>query len=304
MRHTRPFPREGFVCLPPWVGLVVMAWLGAGWVSPIRGAAPPVAHVTVVAKNPVEGLRALAAQRDGSYQVFLWRADAYLKAQFREASFADIKKALEDGGAEKLVEGGEEPEAERHLARYRIQKNVIRSRLGKSRDCILEVTYFRKEKATKFELSIEVEYGLPFKEAAARRDYAKGTVLDRIFGLSDLEQSAKETPYLEKIEIRYGPIVFINSPSPGSGFFLEVSMSNPEARGRLADQRIYYMACSGLDPVRRALSEEGKPFVQVARDILIPGACYGSFRERGYENAFGSFGRNQSPRAGAPKEAP
>jgi hypothetical protein len=269
-----------------------------------------VPHVTVVAANPVEGLRALAAQRDVSFQVFLWRAYHYLNEQFRDVPFERIKTTMDNSGAKQLEEWGEEPDSERHGLRYAIQDNVLQSRVGRTHTCIVELQHYRKPNVTQVVPSIRVEFASDFKATAAKRDYPKGTVLDRVFGLRDLERRAKDTPRLDTIEVSYGPIGYLSTPGLGHGFHLDVSLSNPSPRGRLRGQRISYMACSGLDPLGTfythlappAGSAVGlKPAVHVARDTLVAGAPLGGEHERGYPDTFGSAGGMESPRE-APTE--
>jgi hypothetical protein len=247
----------------------------------------------------------LAEQRDVSYQVFLWRAYHYLNEQFRDAPFDQIKATMDKSGAKQIEEWGEDPDAESHVVRYAIEDNLLKSRVGRTHTCILELQHYRNPNVTRVEASIVVEFASDFKAVAAKRDYAKGTVLDRVFGLHDLERRAKDTPRLDRIEISYGPIGYISTPGLGHGFHLEVSLSNPSPRGRLSDQRVYYMACSGLDPLGSfyTQTEKSKPAVHVARDTLVPGAALGGERERGYPNTFGSIGSNESPREASTEDA-
>jgi hypothetical protein len=259
-------------------------------------AAPAVPQIAVVAENPVDGVRALAKQRNASYQVFLWRAQHYLEEQCRDKSFEEIKAFLEAAGATQI---GETDDANTHTVRYAVQKKVIRSRVGRSHTCIIELNEAPKAKQVWVQVSIMVEFGLDFKTAARRRDYAKGTVLDRVFGLIDLERRARETPRLDSIEVSYGLIGYISSPDWGNGFHLAVYMSNPSPRGKLNSQHLYYMAVSGLDPLGPWSNrvDLDKATIHVARDTLVPGVLFADhFPEHRYPPTFGSVGWGSSPR--------
>jgi hypothetical protein len=247
-----------------------------------------------VGDNPVEGIRVLAAQRDGSYQVFLWRAQHYLEDQFRDTPFEKIKSTLEGAGAKQIEEWGTDENSYAHVVRYSIQENLLKSRIGRWSRCVIELRHAPKASVTFAQVSILAEFGMKFKTAAARRDFPKGTVLDRVFGLVDLEQRARETPRLDTIEVSYGQIGYISTPDLGNGFHLKVALSNPFAHGGLRDQRVYYMACSDLDPLG-AINRGGpdqKATVHVARDALVPGAVLSGLLEHGYPETFGSIGSN------------
>lgn len=272
----------------------------AGYNTIFAGVAdsPPVPHITVVAKNPVEGLRVLAEQKDASFQVLLWRADQYLGEQFRDTSFETVKAVLDAAGAEQLEEWGEEDQSAQHLVRYVVKKGVFKSHVGRRHDLLVELRHFRKSNVTSVNAVLLVEFGLDFKKVAAGRDYPRGTVLDRIFGIIDLERRAKETPRLDRIEVSFGPIGYASTPGLGHGFHIEVHLSNPTPQGRLNDQRVYYMACSGLEPLGTFSTQKSdkKPEVHVARDVLVPGAALGDLHEHGYPDTFGSTGSGESPR--------
>ena len=256
----------------------------------VLNAAPPVPHITVVADNPVEGLRALANQHDASYQVFLWRADAYLHDQFRNATIDQIATTLTKLGATKIAEWGTDPKSEEHVERFSVLKNVIKSKVGHSRTCIVELDQWRDSKEPSITVSILADFGQLFKIVAAHRDYPDGTVLDRIFGLRELELCAKDTPQLDSIEVSFGPIGFISDPKTGDGFTLDVKMTNPFPRGRLKAQSAAYMVYSGLEPVGWFPNYK-ENIVHVARDTLLPADGSGfDCQERGHPPTFISLG--------------
>ena len=296
MRRDRAlaFPVSASAALALWImSRVAMA------------AAPPVPHVTVVAANAVDGLKALAGRREESFQVLLWRADQYLGEHFKSAKLAAIRKELEEGGARQVEEWGEEESMDRHVIHYLVRSNVIQSRVGRRHDLLIEILDQPKSGLTRVEAILRIEFGIPFKKAAAMRDYAEGTVLDRVFGIIDLERRAKETPRLDRIDVMFGEIGYASSPGLGFGFHLDVAMSDPTSHGRLIDQSVSYMACSGLEPLGWLYQPRGlgQAKVHVARDILVPGSAPGGGEhEHGYPDTFGSLGSGESPREPANKE--
>jgi len=171
-----------------------------GLVGVLIEATPPVPHVTVVAENPVDGLRALARQQEFSYQVFLWRADSYLSEEFAKMTFEQITTTLKKSGASKFNEY-DILENDAHRVLYSIKLDVIKSTVAREASCIVELTHFRKSNVTSVSVSILLKFGKDFNTVASQRDFPKGTVLDRIFGLQDLTKRAKETSQLDSIEV-------------------------------------------------------------------------------------------------------
>ncbi len=51
---------------------------------------PPIPSVTVIADNPVQGLRLLAKEKKTSFQVFLWRANRYLDEWSRSSTLESL----------------------------------------------------------------------------------------------------------------------------------------------------------------------------------------------------------------------
>lgn len=137
-----------------------------------------VPQVTVVSDNAVAGLRMLAADSHGSYQVLLWRSDRFLREHFKDAKFDTVLKELDSEGAKRIEEWGERDDAEIHVVRFLLQSDVIRSRDGHSHDFIVGITHYRAANLTTLEPSILVKFGFSFSKAAAMRDYHTGTVLD------------------------------------------------------------------------------------------------------------------------------
>lgn len=227
-----------------------------------------VAQVTVVADNAVEGIRALAANPHGSYQVLLWRSYRFLREHFKDAKFDSVLKEFDVSGAKRIEEWGERDDAEIHVVRYLLKSDVIRSHDGRSHDLIVAVTYYRASNLTTLEPSILVKFGLSFSKAAAMRDYQIGSVLDRVFENADLRQRARVTSRLASIEAGFSEIVWPSSSAKGYGFDLDVKLSDPTLRSKLIDQSASYIAYSGLEP----LSADGEfhPEIFVPRDVLIP----------------------------------
>jgi hypothetical protein len=287
----------GVLCFVMFVSVAALVLFAAE----VFGA-PEVPYVTVVADNPVDGVRALASRKGESFQVFLWRAQHYLDDVFRTTSFEEIRSILEKHGAKQIQEWGTQEGSDLHVVRYAVLERVIKSRVGKAYTCVIEVRHAPKAPvANQIQTSVVIlsEFGIDFKAAAAQRDFPKGTVLDRVFGLIDLEKRAKETSRLETIEISYGEIGYLSTRGLGMGFHLEVAQSNPTSHGHLADQTVYYMACSGLDPLgglNVSDQNKAKARIHVARDTLIPGAALEDLHEHGYPDTFGSIGSRESPR--------
>ena len=186
-----------------------------------------------------------------------------------------------------------------HNIRYLVQSQVIKSHAGRQHDLLIELEHYRKPDLMITHSVIRVEFGIPFKKAAAARDYPHGTVLDRVFGIIDLERRAKETPRLDSIEVSFGKIESVSSPTFGRGFHLDVTLSNPSPRAELYEQSVYYSVCCGLEPLGEFNlpgSPPRKPEVHVARDILVPDAVPFGEKEHGYPKTFYSSGSEESRR--------
>lgn len=262
-------------------------------------AAPPVPHLTIIADNAVDALRALAARREESYQVLLWRADNYLREHFKNMKLEAITKELDAAGARKISEWGEDPTGELHNIRYLVQSHVIKSHVGRQHDLLIELEHYRKPDLLITHSVIRVEFGIPFKKAAAARDYPHGTVLDCVFSIIELERRAKDTPRLDSIEVSYGKIGSVSSPIFGRGFHLDVVLSNPSSRAELYEQSVTYAVCSGLEPLGEfnlPASPPRKPEAHVARDILVPDAVPFGEKEHGYPQTFYITGSGESRR--------
>jgi hypothetical protein len=256
-----------------------------------------VPQVTVVAHNVVDGLRALAAHPHGSYQVLLWRAHRFLHEHFKDPKFEAVLAELDAGGAKRIQEWGERENSQIHVVRYFLKSEVIKSHDGRSHDFIVEVSHYRGARDfTTLEPSILVKFGFPFSQAAAKRDYPHGTVLDRVFGIQGLISFAKETPRLESIEVQYREIGSASTPGMGEGFYITVELTDPAGHGKWISQSAGYMVCSGLEPLG-SFWQQLKPLdLHVAEDTLIPGASFGDSDEKGYPDTFTSMGSTLTPR--------
>jgi hypothetical protein len=227
----------------------------------------------------VAGLRVLVGSPHGSYQVLLWRAERLLSERLKGQSLEQIRAEFEKGGAEKVEEWGEESDV--HVLRYRIQRNVMKSSVGRSHDLLVQI-WQHKSGAPLMRPVLLVRFDAPFKSVAARRDYPKGTVLDRVFGIYDLIGEAKKKPWLESIEINAGRVGFFSSPG-GYGFQVFVKLTNEKSGEASEEHTVGFMVCSGLEPTDLQRVTGG---AFVARDILRTDVFFDALREHGYPAAF------------------
>lgn len=251
----------------------------------------------MVARNAVEGLRALARHPHGSYQVLLWRADHFLEDRFKDGKFDAVAAEMEAGGAEKIDEWGVEPQWEIRTVRYRVGKSVIKSHDGTSHDLVVAIQYYRKSDFTRVYPLIIVAFGFGFAKAAAKCDYPQGTVLDRVFTIDHLANKVKVTPRLDSIEIRVGVLGYPSNQNFGYGFILDVNLSDPKGKGPLVTQKMTYMCCSDLEPLDGIYrGPEERAAIHLACDTLNAGAAMGEEHMKGASGIFGYLGGNESPR--------
>ena len=210
---------------------------------------------------------------------------------------------MDAGGAKRIQEWGQGENSQSHVARYLLKSDVIKSHDGRSHDFMVEVSHYHAARDfTTLEPSILVKFGFSFSQAAARRDYPHGTVLDRVFGIQGLVSCAKETPRLESIEVQYCEIGSASTPGMGEGLYITVELTDPAGHGKWINQSASYMACSGLEPLG-SFYQKLQPFdVHVAEDTLIPGASFGDAHEKGYPDTFTDMGSGGALRHSSTKQ--
>ena len=245
-----------------WPSALAFAALQVCEFAPARQAqAAEVPHVTIEAESVVAGLRVLVGNPHGSYQVLLWRAERFLSDRLKGEGLEQIRAEFEKAGAEKVAEWGDE--SVDHTLRYRIQKNVMKSRVGRSYDLLVEFSCFKNGQVDMRPVLL-VRFDAPFSTVAARRDYQKGTLLDRVFGIHDLIGEAKKKPWLESIEINAGRVGYFSSPG-GYGFQVIVKLTNGRSGAASEEHSAEFMVCSGLEPTDMQRVTGG---AFVARDTL------------------------------------
>lgn len=225
-----------------------------------------IAAVTATGSDATTALRALVAHPHGSYQVLLWRSAVVLENYYRGWHPQDIDKDLQSH-AFKLYERKENYD-KTVSTRYLIAKHAFTRRYKYRHDLCLDI---RELPESHFVSPVIVStYGIPFLEAAGRRDAAPGTILDRVFDLEDLLAEARSTPVLDEIDIHCLSVGSMSGRSDevrnGIEFLVTITLSNPSERSRLSQQTRTYLVASGLEPAPTDQKDAGE--VYVSRDSL------------------------------------
>ncbi|MBI3854336.1 MAG: hypothetical protein HY293_01455 [Planctomycetes bacterium] len=221
----------------------------------------------------------LAAEEMDSHQRFLWKAQKWLEKAVAGRSWQDLLASLE---RQKIVVTDVWERESEITYRYLARKAAVSTPQGRALDLFFEFKLKRAavpDQRTLWSLEaasigLDARFSMTLREAVAAPQFPADSALQKVLANPELPPKDAATPYLDGIEMTYGPIRDRWSESIPQGFHIRVHcVDHPE--GRIRTFRGYFSVSSGLDPA------ETHAGVSLNSGVFIPKDTTGGVRSWG-----------------------